>query len=134
MCVVGGCALQGNEHDDAPAGEPAMQDLATPQLLTFSQPITTDQFGNIPLSGVLDVRDNKEVDMAIIQLPFNVPNMTVQVQMGAFATVNSLVGSFALGRTATIHTFNVIGPQVNVSITGGPPNTAVNILGWVFVH
>jgi hypothetical protein len=133
MCVAGGCAVQGNEQDP-PAGEPATLDLTTPQLLTFSQAFTTDQFGNIHLSGVLDVSGNKEVAMEILQSPVNVPNMTVLVAMGAFATTNSIVGSFALGTAATIHTFNVIGPQVNVSIIGGPPNTAVNIQGWLFLH
>jgi hypothetical protein len=134
MCVVGGCAVQGNEQDDPSAGEPATQDLTTPQLLTFSQAFTTDQFGNIRLTGVLDIRDNKEVDLEIIQFPVNAPNMTVEVRMGVFSAVNSLVGSFALGTAATIHTFNVRGPEVVVNILGGPPNTAVNIQGWLFLH
>jgi hypothetical protein len=138
MCVAGGCAVQGSEPDDPPAGEPAMQDLATPQLLTYSQPITTDQFGNIHLTGVLDISDHKEVDVEILQIPPLVSNMTVQVGMGAIGVVSSFVGSFALV-TATptnsvIHTFNVTGPQLNVNLSGGPPNTAVNIVGWVFLH
>jgi len=34
----------------------------------------------------------------------------------------------------TIHTFNVIGPEASVVITGGPANTVVNIQAWLFLH
>ena len=135
-CVVGGCALQGNEQDDPSAGTPAMQDLTTPQLLTYFQPFTTDQFGQIFLTGILDVKDNKEADLEIIQFPGNLPNMTVRMHMGKIsgATLSSIVGSFALGTSTTIHTFNVVGPEASVVITGGPANTAVNIQAWLFLH
>jgi hypothetical protein len=134
MCIAGGCAAQGNEPDDPPAGDPAAQDLTAPQLFQFFPPLTTDQFGNIHLTGVLDITDNKEVDLDFESLSTNMTAMRIIVQMGNFATVNATVGNFPLTSDSIIHTFNVMGPQVNVSIFGGPPNTAVNIEGWVFVH
>jgi len=132
MCVTGGCAVQGNDQGP-PADEPPAQALTTPQLLTFSQ-VTTDQYGNIHLTQELDISDYKEVDMEILQFPATVPNMTVFVNMGVFSASVSAVGSFPLGTDGTIHTFNVMGPEMNVILFGGPPNTVVNILGWLFVH
>ena len=135
-CVVGGCAVQGDEQDDPPDSKPAMQDLTNPTLLTYFQPFTTDQFGNIFLTGIVDVSTNKEADLEIIQFPGNVPNMRVSVNMGKISgsTLAATVGSFALGTAATIHTFNVIGPEASVILTGGPPNTVVNIQAWLFLH
>jgi hypothetical protein len=135
-CVVGGCAAQGDADDDPPDSKPAMQDLANPTLLTYFQSFTTDQFGNIFLTGIIDVSANKEADLEIIQFPGNVPNMNVSVSMGKISghTLGASVGSFAFNTAGTIHTFNVIGPEVTVVITGGPPNTAVNVQAWLFLH
>ena len=135
-CVIGGCALQGDEQGDPPAGEPVTQDLSTPQLLTFFQSFNTDQFGNIFLSGILDIRDYKEVDLEILQFPGNVPNMTVAVQMGKISgtTLSASVGTFALNSATIIHKFAVVGPEVSVILSGGPPNTAVGINAWLFLH
>jgi hypothetical protein len=133
---VAGCTEQGNEDDDAPANVPVTQELATPQLLTFFQTFTTDQFGQIFLTGILDIKPYTKVDLEIIQFPSNVPNMTVQVFMGKLSgsTLGSVVGSFALGTQGTIRAFNVVGPEASVVILGGPPNTAVNIQAWLFLQ
>lgn len=134
-CVAGGCAVQGDAQD-MPDSKPEMQDLTNPTLLTYFQSFTTNQFGQIPLTGIIDVSANKEADLEIIQFPGNVPNMTVSVSMGKLSgsTLGASVGSFALNTAATIHTFNVIGPEASVIITGGPANTAVNIQAWLFLH
>jgi hypothetical protein len=62
--------------------------------------------------------------------------MRVNVMMGKIsgATLSSTVGSFALGTSTTIHTFNVIGPEASVVLTGGPANTVVNLQAWLFLH
>lgn len=135
-CVVGGCAVQGDEQDDPPDSKPAMQDLANPTLLTYFQSFTTNQQGNIFLTGIVDVSANKEADLEITQFPSNVPNMTVLVSMGKLSgsTLGANVGSFALTSSAIIHTFNVIGPEISAVIVGGPPNTVVNIQAWMFLH
>jgi len=49
-------------------------------------------------------------------------------------TLSETVGQFPLGTTAAIHTFNVVGPEFNLAITGGPPNTDVPIQAWVFLN
>jgi len=136
VCVVGGCALQGDQQDDPPASDPVTQDLSTPQLLTYFQSFNTDQFGQIFLSGILDIRDYKEVDLEILQSPGSVPNITVGVHMGKISgsTLSATVGSFALNSATVIHKFAVVGPEVSVVLTGGPPNTSVGINAWVFLH
>ena len=136
VCVVGGCALQGDEQNDPPASDPVTQDLSTPQLLTYFQSFNTDQFGQISLSGILDIRDYKEVDLEILQFPTNVPNMTVSVQMGKLSgsTLGASVGTFALNSATIIRKFAVVGPEVSLVFTGGPPNTTVGINAWIFLH
>lgn len=135
-CFIGGCTVQGDEQDDPPDSNPAMQDLTNPTLLTYFQTFTTDSLGQIFLTGIVDVSANKEADLEIIQFPTSVPNMTVRVSMGKISgsTLSSTVGSFALGTATTIHPFNVIGPEASVVITGGPANTPVGIQAWLFVH
>jgi hypothetical protein len=135
-CVAGGCAVQGDGQDDPPDGKPVMQDLANPTLLTYFQSFTTSQFGQIFLTGIIDVSANKEADLEITQFPSNVPNMTVSMNMGKLSgsTLGATVGSFPLSSGPTIHTFNVIGPEASVIITGGPANTVVNIQAWLFLH
>jgi hypothetical protein len=135
--VLAGCVESGDgQDDDALADDPATQELGTPTLLTFFQPFTTDQFGQISITGIIDIRPYAKVDMEIIQFPGNVPNMTVRMQMGKLSgtTLGAVVGSFALGTSAIIRTFNVVGPEASVFVVGGPPNTVVNIQAWLFLH
>ena len=62
--------------------------------------------------------------------------MTVSVHMGKISgsTLSATVGSFALNSATIIHKFAVVGPEVSVVLTGGPPNTTVGINAWVFLH
>lgn len=110
--------------------------MADPKLLTFFNPFTTNAQGNIFLSGIVDIRPYRQVDLEIIQFPGSVPNLTVTVMMGKISgsTLAQTVGTFPLGSPAKIHTFTVVGPEVSVVLEGGPPNTAVNIQAWLFLH
>ena len=110
--------------------------MATPQLLTFFKPFTTDAHGTIFLSGIVDIKDYRQADLEIIQFPGNVPNLTVNVQMGKISgtTLAQTVGTFPLGTVAVIHTFNVVAPEMAVIVGGGPANTVVNIQAWLFLH
>ena len=124
-----------------PAGRPSGQrsgDAGSvyPTAPHILQSFTTDQLGQIFLSGILDIRDYKEVDLEILQFPGNVPNITVSVHMGKISgsTLSATVGSFALNSATVIHKFPVVGPEVSVVLTGGPPNTSVGINAWLFLH
>ena len=110
--------------------------MATPQLLTFFKPFTTDAQGSILLSGIIDIKDYRQVDLEIVQSSGNGPNLTVSVYMGKISgtTLSQVVGTFPLGSAASIHTFNVIGPEINVVLAGGPANTVVSIHAWLFLH
>jgi hypothetical protein len=41
---------------------------------------------------------------------------------------------FPLGGPILIHSYDVMGPELNVWVTGAPPNTAVDIQAWVFLR
>jgi hypothetical protein len=43
------------------------------------------------------------------------------------------VGQFPLGTAGLIHTFDVVGPEFSVVLTGGPPKTKVPIQAWLFL-
>jgi len=104
--------------------------------LTFFDTITTDAQGQIFLTGIVDITAYEQADLEIIQFPGNVPNITVDISMGKISgsTLAQSVGSFALDSPAVIHTFNVVGPEMSVVLTGGPANTAVNLQAWLFLH
>jgi hypothetical protein len=102
---------------------------------TYFQAFTTDAQGQIQITGILDIKDYQRAHLEIIQHPGSVPNLTVEVHMGKISgsTLSQVVASFPLG-AATIHTLNVVGPEITVWVLGGPPNTAVQIQAWLFLH
>ncbi len=106
------------------------------KLNTYFQTYKTDNLGQIQLTGILDVQAYGKVNLEIIQWPHVPVNMTVTCAMGKISgsTVAQNVGQFPLGTTGTIHTFEVIGPEFSVWLTGGTPNTDVPIQGWVFLN
>jgi hypothetical protein len=110
--------------------------MATPQLKTYFKTFKTDHLGQIVLTGILDVQAFDKVSLEIIQWPHVPVSMTVQTYMGKISgtTLSQVIDHFALGTVATIHAYNVIGPDLNVVLTGGPPNTDVPIQAWVFLH
>ncbi len=110
--------------------------MAPPQLLTFFQSFTTNAQGQISLTGIIDISAYQQINLEIIQFPGNVPNLTVDVMIGKISgsTLAQVISAFALSTSAVIHTFNVVGPELSVTLVGGPANTTVNIQAWVFLH
>jgi hypothetical protein len=110
--------------------------MATPVLKTYFDNYKTDNLGQIFLTGILNVKSHNSVNVEIIQWPAAAGvNMTVQCDMGKISgsTLAQTVGQFPLGTAAQIHTFNVIGPEFSMVLTGGPANTEVPIQAWVFL-
>jgi hypothetical protein len=105
-------------------------------LKKYFQSYTTDNLGQIFLTGILNIESHNTVSVEIIQWPHAGVSMTVLCDMGVITgtTLAQTVGQFPLGTGGQIHTFNVIGPEFSVVLTGGPANTAVPIQGWVFLH
>jgi hypothetical protein len=110
--------------------------MAAPILNKYFQTFTTDALGQIFPTGILNVENFNQVDVEIIQWPHAAVSMTVTCAMGVLSgtTLASTVGQFPLGTTGQIHTFNVIGPEFSVVLTGGTPSTSVPIQGWVFLR
>jgi len=109
---------------------------AEPVLKTYFHTFKTGQGGVIDLTGILDVRHFNKVSVEIIQGPHSTVPMNVVCCMGKISgsTLGQVLAQFPLATTAQIHAFDVIGPDFNVSLTGGPPNTDVPIEAWVFLH
>lgn len=110
--------------------------MAAPVLHTYFQSFKTDNLGQIFLTGILNVQDFNSINVEIIQWPHAAVSMSVSCQIGKISgqTLSEAVAQFPLGTTAQIHTFNVIGPEFSVVLTGGPANTDVPIQAWVFLH
>lgn len=107
------------------------------RLLTFFNTFTTDNQGQIPLTGVHSLDGFSKVNIEIAQFPTTVPGVRAEVSMGKLTgtTVAQVVDSFPLPtRAPTIRTHDVVGPEFSVLLVGGPPNTAVGIQGWVYLH
>ena len=53
--------------------------------------------------------------------------MTVNCAMGKISgeTLSQVLAAFPLGTTGSVHSFEVIGPEFNVVLTGGPPSCSV---------
>ena len=112
--------------------------MAAPQLHTYFNTYTTDHLGQIFLSGILNVEAHNKVNVEINQWPqASTPiTMTVNCTMGKISgpTLAQNVGQFPLSTDAVIQTYDVVGPEFSLVLTGGPPNTDVPLQAWVFVH
>ncbi|HEY6413690.1 MAG TPA: hypothetical protein VIX42_08380 [Edaphobacter sp.] len=110
--------------------------MATPKFTTYFQTFTTDTLGQIFMTGILDVSKYSQVNLEIIQWPHAAVTMTVNCDMGKLSgsTLAQVVGQFPLATDAVIHTFNVVGPEFSVVLTGGPPSTSVPIQAWLFLR
>ncbi|HWW22306.1 MAG TPA: hypothetical protein VNY78_00330 [Edaphobacter sp.] len=109
--------------------------MATPKLTTYFKTFTTDTLGQIFMTGILDVSHYNQVNLEIIQWPHAAVNMTVSCDMGKLSgtTLAQVVGQFPLATDGIIHTFNVVGPEFSVVLTGGAPTTDVPIQAWLFL-
>jgi hypothetical protein len=111
--------------------------MADPQVVTFDRPFTTSSFGEIELTGPVNVRDYSTVNLCIVQLPQTGVSINVTSQMGLFTEPPILadtVDFFKLSVNSIVHTYDVIGPEFIVALTQGPPNTPVPIQAWIFLH
>ena len=110
--------------------------MAAPELKTYFQTFKTDHLGQIFMTGILNVEVYSKVNLEIIQWPHAPVAMTVICDMGKLSgsTLAQTIGQFPLGTAGTIHTFNVVGPEFSIVLTGGPPNTDVPIQAWVFLN
>jgi hypothetical protein len=110
--------------------------MAAPKLTTYFQSYTTDNLGQIFLTGILNIEEYNSINVEIVQWPQANVNMTVNVYIGKNSgnTLAQLVAEFPLGIAYQIHTFQVIGPEFNLILTGGPANTDIGIQAWVFLH
>jgi hypothetical protein len=110
--------------------------MATPTLETYFQSFKTDNLGQIFLTGILDVQAYNSIDLEIIQWPHAAVSMTVLCDIGKLSgtTLGQTIAQFPLGTAGQIHSFDVIGPEFSVILTGGPANTDVPIQAWVFLH
>jgi hypothetical protein len=118
------------------AHTPPIGSTVAPQLITYFRTFRTDHLGQISMSGILNIEAFSKVDIEIAQWPQAPVNMTVLCNMGKITgqTLAQNVGHFPLGTAAQIHTFDVVGPEFVVVLTGGPPDTEVSLQAWVFLH
>ena len=110
--------------------------MAAPKLITYFQTFKTDALGQIFMSGILDVSTYNQVNVEIIQWPHAAVSMAVSCDMGKLSgsTLAQVVGQFPLGTDGIIHTFNVVGPEFSVVLTGGTATTNVPIQAWLFLR
>ena len=114
--------------------------MATPQVLKYFKTFTTDQLGQIQLTDIVDIKDFSKVNFAIVTDPLQDPTriLTALVYMGQLSgvTVGEPVDEFVIDpyRGGSIHTYDVVGPELAIWVMGAPANTNVNVQAWVFLH
>jgi hypothetical protein len=113
--------------------------MATPHLTTYQQVYTTDQFGNISLTGIVDIKDFSTVNFEIFNWPNPVsdPNSQIKVvvSMGKISgwTLAQRVDEFPILNSPVIKSYKVVAPELSIGITGAPANTIINIEAWLFL-
>jgi hypothetical protein len=110
--------------------------MTTPAFTTYIQTFTAPNNGIIPLTGALNVESFNTINFMVRQLPNINVKMTVLCIIGKISgqTIAQTVASYPLPNEDTIHTVPVTGPEFSITLTGAPPNTAVPIEAWVFLH
>ena len=110
--------------------------MPAPKLTTYFKTFTTDPLGQIDVTGITDVSKWDTVNVEIIQWPHAAVTMSVTCYIGKLSgsTLGEAIATFPLGTAGVIHTFDVIGPEFNLVLTGGPPKTKVPIQAWMFLH
>lgn len=110
--------------------------MAAPQLTTYFKPFKTDALGQISVTGIVNVEAFEKVNLEIIQWPAAPVKMLATCYMGKLSgeTLAQVVAHLPVGTAGQIQTFDVIGPEFSVVLTGGAPNVSVPIQAWVFLH
>jgi hypothetical protein len=105
------------------------------EFFTYFKSFKTDHLGQIFMTGILQVHDYHKVHVEIVP-EGSAPNMTVRCMMGKISgtTLSQEVGQFPLATAPVIHSFEVLGPEFSVVLTGGPPNVDVAIQAWVYLN
>lgn len=108
----------------------------TTKLITYFQSYRTNQYGVISLTDIIDVSAYRKVNVEIIQWPHVPVAMTASCVMGKMSgsTLAATVGQFSLGTAGAIHSFEVVGPEFVITLSGGTPNTEVPIQAWIFLN
>jgi hypothetical protein len=106
------------------------------QLNTYFVTEETDGLGQIFVTGILNVEQYNKVNVEIIQGPGAPTGMNVTCYMGKISgeTLSQIVGEFPFGTATQIHTFEIVGPEFSLVLSGGPANTPVAIQAWVFLN
>ncbi len=110
--------------------------MANPVLNTWFQTCQTDAQGQIFLTGPLNVEAYSSINLEIVPGANAPMGITVSCTIGKISgnTLAQTVAQFPLASTEEIHSFNVIGPEFSVVLTGGPANQGVPIQAWIFLH
>ena len=110
--------------------------MAGPQLTTYFRSFETDVHGQIFMTGPVDCSEHAKVNLQITQFPHTAVTMTVNCVMGKISgeTLSQVLAAFPLETSGPIHSFDVIGPEFNVVLTGGPPSVSVPIQAWLFLN
>lgn len=146
-------ACESTSASDSPAVSPSVSDesqtaIAVPsptpigdqgtELLKYFGTYTSDRFGQIELTGILDIEGYHAANLEITAgYEEQVRDLRVTVYMGK---INGTTLSEAIDRFSIvipdihIHTYPVIGPELAVWVLGAPKNTDVDIQAWVFLN
>jgi hypothetical protein len=110
--------------------------MAQPQVKTYFKKFTSDAQGQIFMTGPLDVSTYEKIDVEIVQWPQAPVKLTAKCAIGKISgeTLAEEVASFPLSGSGKIHSFDVVGPEFSVVLTGATPKATVPIQGWVFLH
>ncbi|ADW71207.1 hypothetical protein [Granulicella tundricola] len=110
--------------------------MPTPLLTKYFQTFTLNAVGEISIAGILNVAAYSKINLELLGTPIAGHVMQVEVFMGVLSgqTVGGTVLQFPLTTTGIIHSFNVVGPEMSIVITGGPPNTSLAIQAWTFMQ
>ena len=109
--------------------------MGVPEFKTYFQTFQVDLAGHIFLTGILNVETFSKVNLLIVQFAHASVNINAVCFMGKLSgeTLAETVGEFSVGSVPHIHTFDVIGPEFSVLLSG-PPGTVVPVQAWVFLH
>jgi hypothetical protein len=112
--------------------------MTNPELKTCFKEFKTSPQGWFSVTEITDVKNFSRINVEIIQDNHTpqVRNLTVRVHMGKISgtTLSQVIDSWPLDSPAKIRSYQVTGPEINITVEGGPANTTVGIQAWVFLQ
>jgi hypothetical protein len=116
-----------------------MAEIPQTRLINFvDQPATINysQFGqgqvqlNAPTGGILDIREFRRANIRV----GSTRATSFQVSMGKISGATlSEVRLVVQPPNQRTHTLEVVGPEMTLSLIGGPPNTQERVRLWVYL-